>query len=49
MCPPKMCIRDSTYTCLIDDDDVREAIIKSEYNADVLPSNTQLALSLIHI
>ena len=30
-------------TCLIDDDDVREAIIKSEYNADVLPSNTQLA------
>ena len=27
-----------TYTCLIDDDDVREAIIKSEYNADVLPS-----------
>ena len=32
-----------TYTCLIDDDDVREAIIKSEYNADVLPSNTQLA------
>ena len=27
----------------IDDDDVREAIIKSEYNADVLPSNTQLA------
>ena len=32
-----------TYTCLIDDEDVREAIIKSEYNADVLPSNTQLA------
>ena len=32
-----------TYTCLIDDDDVREAIIKSEYNADVLPSNTRLA------
>ena len=26
-----------TYTCLIDDDDVREAIIKTEYNADVLP------------
>ncbi len=32
-----------TYTCLIDDDDVREAIIKTEYNADILPSNTQLA------
>ena len=28
---------------LIDDDDVREAIMKSEYNADLLPSNTQLA------
>ena len=32
-----------TYTCLIDDEDVRGAIVKTEYNADLLPSNTQLA------
>lgn len=31
------------YTCLIEDDDVRNAIVKTEYNADLLPSNTQLA------
>ncbi|WP_346670061.1 ParA family protein [uncultured Subdoligranulum sp.] len=31
------------YTCLMDDDDVREAILKTEYNTDLLPSNTQLA------
>ena len=33
----------AAFSRRIDDDDVREAIIKSEYNADVLPSNTQLA------
>ena len=27
------------YTCLIEDDDVRNAIVKTEYNADLLPSN----------
>ena len=43
MASPKNKVEADTYTCLIDDDDVREAIIKSEYNADVLPSNTQLA------
>ena len=26
-----------TYTCLIDDEDVRGAIVKTEYNADLLP------------
>ena len=31
------------YTCLIEDDDVRNAFVKTEYNADLLPSNTQLA------
>ena len=31
------------YTCLMDDYDVREAILKTEYNTDLLPSNTQLA------
>ena len=31
------------YTCLMDDDDVRDAILKTEYNTDLLPSNTQLA------
>ena len=31
------------YTCLIDDEDVRQAIVKTQYNADLLPSNTQLA------
>ena len=36
-------VESDTYTCLIDDEDVREAIVKTEYNADILPSNTQLA------
>ena len=31
------------YTCLMDDDDVRDAILKTEYNTDLLPSTTQLA------
>ena len=26
-----------TYTCLIDDEDVRGAIVKTEYNADLYP------------
>jgi len=37
------------YTCLIDDDDVRQAIVKTEYNADLLPSNTQLAGAAIEL
>ncbi len=32
-----------TYTCLINDDDVREAIVHTKYNADLLASSTQLA------
>ena len=43
MASPKTRWRPTPNTCLIDDDDSDEAIIKSEYNADVLPSNTQLA------
>ena len=31
------------YTCLMDDDDVRDAILKTEYNTDLLPSSTRLA------
>ena len=31
------------YTCLIDDEDVRAAIVKTKYNVSLLPSNTQLA------
>ena len=37
------------YTCLIDDDDVRSAIVKTEYNADLLPSNTQLAGAAVEL
>ena len=37
------------YTCLIDDDDVRDAIVKTEYNADLLPSNTQLAGAAVEL
>ena len=28
------------YTCLIDDEDVRQAVVKTEFHADLLPSNT---------
>ena len=41
-----------TYTCLIDDDDVREAIIKTEYNADVLskyPGISGAAVALVNL
>lgn len=37
------------YTCLMDDDDVRDAIIKTEYNADIIPSNTQLAGAAVEL
>ena len=37
------------YTCLIDDDDVRSAIVKTEYNTDLLPSNTQLAGAAVEL
>ena len=37
------------YTCLIDDEDVRQAIVKTEYNADLLPSNTQLAGAAVEL
>lgn len=39
----------NTYTCLMDDDDVRDAIIKTEYNADIIPSNTQLAGAAVEL
>lgn len=35
-------LNSNVYTCLIDDEDVRQAIVKTNYNADLLPSNTQL-------
>ena len=37
------------YTCLIDDEDVRTAVVKTEYNADLLPSNTQLAGAVVEL
>ena len=37
------------YTCLMDDDDVRDAILKTEYNTDLLPSNTQLAGAVVEL
>lgn len=33
----------NVYSCLIDDVDVRQAIVKTKFNADLVPSNTQLA------
>lgn len=37
------------YTCLIDDEDVRQAVVKTRYNADLLPSNTQLAGAAVEL
>lgn len=37
------------YTCLIGDDDVRQAIVKTEFNADLIASNTQLAGAAIEL
>ena len=37
------------YTCLIDDQDVREAIVKTNYNVSLLPSNTQLAGAAVEL
>ena len=39
----------NVYTCLIDDEDVRQAIVKTNYNADLLPSNTQLAGAAVEL
>lgn len=37
------------YTCLIDDEDVRQAVVKTEFHADLLPSNTQLAGAAVEL
>ena len=37
------------YTCLIDDDDVRQAIVHTNFNADLIPSNTQLACAVVEL
>ena len=37
------------YTCLIDDEDVRAAIVKTKYNVSLLPSNTQLAGAAVEL
>lgn len=39
----------NVYTCLIDGDDVREAIVHTKYHADLLPSNTQLAGAAVEL
>lgn len=33
----------SIYSCLLGETDVREAIVKTQFNADIIPSNTELA------
>ena len=35
------------YTCLINDDDVRQAIVHTKFNADLIASNTQLAGAVV--
>ena len=42
-------LNSNVYTCLIDDEDVRQAIVKTNYNADLLPSNTQLAGAAVEL
>ena len=37
------------YTCLIDDEDVRQEVVKTEFHADLLPSNTQLAGAAVEL
>ncbi len=37
------------YTCLINDDDMREAIVQTKYNADLIASNTQLAGAVVEL
>lgn len=39
----------NVYTCLIDDQDVRQAIVKTKFNADLIPSNTQLAGAAVEL
>ncbi len=39
----------NVYTCLIDGDDVRQAVVKTAYHVDLLPSNTQLAGAAIEL
>ena len=46
---PKNKVDTDVYTCLVDDDDVRDAIVHTEYNADLLPSNTQLAGAAVEL
>ena len=35
------------YTCLINDDDIRQAIVHTKFNADLIASNTQLAGAVV--
>ena len=42
-------LNSNVYTCLIDDEDVRQAIVKTNYNADLLPPNTQLAGAAVEL
>lgn len=42
-------LESDVYTCLIDDEDVRQAVVKTRYNADLLPSNTQLAGAAVEL
>ncbi len=37
------------YTCLINDDDVRQAIVHTKFNADLIASNTQLAGAVVEL
>ena len=37
------------YTCLINDDDIRQAIVHTKFNADLIASNTQLAGAVVEL
>ena len=37
------------YTCLINDDDIRQSIVHTKFNADLIASNTQLAGAVVEL
>ena len=39
----KHTLENGVYPCLLGEEDVRQAIVKTKFNADLLPSNTELA------
>ncbi len=39
----------STYSVILDDDDINKAIVKTRFNVDVLPSSTKLAGAVVEL